>query len=60
MSDNPYVPRPRCLRCKGRRLVVNPAITEYVALIPCPACTHRRPPDGRVETPLILTEARAA
>ena len=38
----PYVPRLRCWRCKGRRVVIVDHV-EYVEVVPCPACSHRDP-----------------
>lgn len=46
-TRSPYTPRPRCYLCRGRRLIVNPAVVDHVALVRCPACSHRDPPTAR-------------
>lgn len=56
----PHTPRARCYLCHGRRVVIDPAIVEYLALIPCPACSHRDPPGGRTAVEHVETLARAA
>lgn len=47
---SPHSPRPRCYLCKGRRLIVDPVIIDYIALLPCPACSHRDPPNARCQS----------
>ena len=44
MNRTPYVPRPRCYLCKGRRVIVAAEITDMIVLVPCPSCSHRGPP----------------
>lgn len=60
MTRTPYTPRPRCWRCKGRRLIVAPEIVETLVLIPCPQCSHRGPPRRCVHIEHAETMARAA
>lgn len=60
MTRSPYTPRPRCWRCKGRRVVIDPAVVDYLALIPCPSCSHRDPPARRARVEHVVVEARAA
>jgi len=55
----PYVPRPRCWLCKGRRGVVVDHV-EYVEMVPCPACSHRDPPRQQAHVEHVETMARAA
>lgn len=60
MKRNPYIPRPRCYLCKGRRVIVAAEITDALVLIPCPACSHRGPPIHRGQAEHVETMARAA
>lgn len=60
MSGTPYVPRPRCWRCKGRRVVIAAAITDRIVLVPCPSCSHRDPPGRRAAVEHAVVELIAA
>lgn len=55
----PHSPRPRCYLCKGRRVVVDPAVVDWIALLPCPACSHRDPPTARHQGPDVDLEVAA-
>lgn len=60
MTRAPYTPRPRCWRCKGRRVIAVDHI-DYVEFVPCPSCHHTDP--GRAHqahVEPVITEARAA
>lgn len=57
---SPYTPRVPCWRCKGRRVVIDPTITEFVALVPCPSCSHRDPPGRHAQHEHFETMATAA
>ena len=60
MNRAPYTPRPRCWRCKGRRVIAVDHL-EYVEFVPCPSCHHRGPPSARPpHDEHVVVEARAA
>lgn len=52
-------PRPRCPRCKGRRVVLVDHF-DYLEFVPCPSCTHRDPPGRQAQRDHVETLARAA
>jgi hypothetical protein len=60
MTRSPYVPRPRCWRCKGRRVVVVDHF-DHDEIVPCPSCHHTDPsPAGARPADQVFTLARAA
>ena len=61
MNRDPHNPRPRCWRCKGRRVIVVDHF-DFIELKPCPSCNQRDPSGRRrkVDPESVRTWAVAA